>query len=73
MSSTQNFQGTNFKYYREINRMTQEALAERLGVVRSQIAQYERGSRSPSIQVLREMADIFEVSIDELLGRKSIT
>ena len=63
------YKGPNVEYYRKQKGMTQEELAKLLGVVRSNIAQYERGSRSPSIPILIKMADIFGVTVDELVGR----
>lgn len=52
---------------------TQEQLAERLGVTKSMISAYENGFRMPSYQNLVQIARIFRVSTDYLLGVESRT
>jgi len=51
--------------------LTQYELAERLGFSRGQIANYEQGKREPDYEILGIIADFFDVSIDDLLGRKT--
>ncbi len=48
--------------------LTQEALGEQLHVTKSVISYYERHERLPSAEVLIELARIFRVSSDYLLG-----
>lgn len=48
--------------------MTQAELAKCLGVTESYISYLESGKREPSIETLKKMSLIMEVSIDELLG-----
>jgi transcriptional regulator with XRE-family HTH domain len=55
--------------YREEKKITQTDLAEKLGLNRSYFNTIEKGKRTPSLPVLKEIADILEVSIDSLLGR----
>src|SRR5699024_8782326 len=50
--------------------LTQYELAERLGFSRGQVANYEQGKREPDYEILGIIADSFDVSIDELLGRE---
>ncbi|PRX29373.1 DNA-binding XRE family transcriptional regulator [Orenia metallireducens] len=47
----------------------QKELAEVLGVSRPTITQYEQGKRNPDTDMLNNIADYFEVSVDYLLGR----
>lgn len=52
--------------------LSQESLAERLGLSRSTISNYEQNIRVPSVDILNMFADYFDVSIDYLLGRSDI-
>lgn len=58
---------TNLKYYRKINNMSQEELAERLDITRQAVSYYEKGLRACSFDVLLEIAELFRISTDELL------
>ena len=53
---------------RKINSMTQEDLAEALGVSRQSISKWENGECLPDINKLRAIAKVFEVSIDYLIN-----
>lgn len=50
---------------------TQQEIADKLGVSRSRYSHYENEHVQPDIDLLQKMADIFEVSVDYLLGRVS--
>lgn len=50
----------------------QEDLAKRIGVSASAIGMYERGERKLDDESLTMFADIFEVSVDFLLGRTKV-
>ena len=56
------------KHLRTQNRLTQEQLAQKLGVTKSVVSAYETGVRMPSYSVLVTLARIFHVSTDYLLG-----
>lgn len=56
---------------REKNHMTQKTLGELCGLGKTSIGQYERGEKVPSLVTLIELADIFDVSVDYLVGRKN--
>lgn len=60
------------KEARELRKMTQQYVADRLGIGRESYARYENGSRNPSLQNLVDLADLFGVTTDYLLGRTSL-
>lgn len=49
--------------------LLQKDLAEKLGVDRTTYSKYESGASEPNYETLLKLADIFDVSIDYLLGR----
>lgn len=58
-------------FYRKKNGLTQEELAKKLGVTNQSVSKWESAQCCPDIALLPALADIFEISIDELFGRKS--
>ena len=58
----------NIKRLRRENNLTQETLAEFLGVTFQSVSNWERGESYPDITILPEIASFFKVSIEELLG-----
>lgn len=54
---------------RQDHKMTQKELAQGLGVATSSISAYERGTRLPSIDILVDLANFFDVTTDYLVGR----
>lgn len=59
--------GEKIKLCRENKKMTQNEVAEILGVKSATISKYEAGSLEPNIESLKKLAELFEVSIDELI------
>ena len=55
------------KIYREKKKMTQTEIAEILGVKPATISKYESNTLEPNIESIKKLAEIFEISIDELL------
>ncbi|WDV46927.1 helix-turn-helix transcriptional regulator [Clostridiaceae bacterium M8S5] len=56
---------------KELN-MSQETLAEKIGVSRQAVSKWERGEATPDIYNITTLADIFELTIDEFIyGQKS--
>jgi len=62
-----NFLPDNLKYLRQQAQMTQQDLAEKLGLKRSHIGAYEEGRATPKIPGLLEMASFFGLSLDQLI------
>jgi len=57
-------------FLRKQKGITQEELAQILGVTNQSVSKWESGSCCPDIQLLPEIANYFQVSVDELLGYK---
>ncbi|MGM8299634.1 helix-turn-helix domain-containing protein [Clostridium perfringens] len=62
--------GENIKRFRKANKLTQEKLAEMLGISRSTLSYYEHGSIEPNITTIMNISKIMNCSIDELMGFK---
>ena len=62
--------GKNIKALRILYGKTQSELAQMLGGKKSLVSNYENGYSTPDIFMLIKIADIFDVSLDELVGRK---
>ena len=60
------------KILREELNMTQQELADKLDGAKSTVAMYEKGDRKPSMEVLLKLSEIFDCSIDYLLGKSDI-
>lgn len=60
------------KFLRNEFNMTQQDLATKLNLVKGSIAMYENETRKPSMEVLIRMSEIFNCSIDYLLGKTDI-
>ncbi|MBQ9551581.1 MAG: helix-turn-helix transcriptional regulator [Clostridia bacterium] len=61
--------GTLLRDLRKQSGLSQEQLAERIGVTKSVISYYELSERIPSPDVLIKISDVFHVTTDYLLGR----
>lgn len=60
--------GKRLKTLRIKKKLTQQQLADLLGITKSVISAYENGLRYPAYDVLIKIARIFKVSTDFLLG-----
>ena len=60
--------GEKIKLYRENKKMTQNQVADILGVSSATISKYESGALEPNIESLKRLSELFEISIDELLN-----
>ena len=57
--------------YRKALGLTQEGLAQRLGVTNQAVSKWESGQSCPDIALLPQLADLFGITIDELFGREA--
>lgn len=62
--------GEKLKSIRKQAGMTQEKLAEKLGVSRQAVTKWETDTGIPDIANIRVISDLFHISIDELLGNE---
>ena len=61
--------GERIKYHRKRLGMTQEQLAERIGVSAQAVSKWENNLSCPDISILPELAALFGITVDELLGK----
>lgn len=64
---------TRLKLLRESRHLTQARLAELLGIDPRAYNRWERGGGTPQLDTLAKMADILQVTLDELVGRKPVS
>ena len=62
----------NLRKYRILKNLTQEDVAEYLGITPQSVSKWERGESYPDITLLPALANIFETSIDLLVGMDTI-
>ena len=67
-----NYLPANLKKYRIQKDLTQEEVAEFLGITAQSVSKWERGESYPDITLLPALANIFETSVDLLLGMDTI-
>ena len=60
--------GERLKEEREKRGLTQQDVADEIGVTKQAIFSYEKGVRSPMVTTLCALAQFFEVTIDYLCG-----
>ena len=63
--------GLRLRELREKKRLSQQQLADWLGLTRSSISNYENNTQTPPADTLVCLADIYGVSVDYLLGVKN--
>ena len=62
----------NLKAVRKANKMTQQQLADELGLGRSAIAKYETSDTLPKPRNIMKICEIFNLTFDELFSDKNI-
>lgn len=60
----------NIKSLRDRFKMSQAMLASQVGIAFNTISDYENGKVSPSMKNAWKIADFFNVTIDEVVGRR---
>lgn len=58
----------NLKIARERKGLSQKEISEIVGVAKSTYSLYESGNREPNVQTIKKIADVLNVTADELLG-----
>ena len=59
--------GANIASYRKRMRLTQAGLAEKLNYSDKAVSKWERGESAPDVQTLVQLAELYEVSVNDLL------
>ena len=60
----------NIRKFRKERKLTQEQLAEVMGVTTGAVYKWESGMSVPELNLIMELADFFDISVDVLLGYK---
>ncbi|MED3122370.1 helix-turn-helix domain-containing protein [Bacillus wiedmannii] len=63
--------GYRLKKERERRKWSQKFVAEKIGITNTVLSNYERDYRDPDTTTLGKLADLYEISTDELLGRSN--
>ena len=61
--------GERIKNLRKEGALSQMALASKIDSNQKQVSKWERGQIEPNIDMLKKLADYFDVSVDYLIGR----
>jgi transcriptional regulator with XRE-family HTH domain len=56
--------GKQLKTLRKSQRMTQQSVADRVGITRATLSNYEIDRRTPDLKTLRKLAECFGVNLD---------
>lgn len=64
--------GKSLKELRKLNGLTQQQVADRLGISRVNYTRYETGASNPDYETLLALANFFDVSLDYIFGRTNI-
>lgn len=59
--------GKNIKQLREVNKLSQEQLAEKLFVTRQTISNYETGRSRPDVEMLQKIAEVLDTDINTVI------
>ncbi|KOP66676.1 XRE family transcriptional regulator [Bacillus sp. FJAT-18019] len=61
--------GSRIAKLREQKGWTQEELSELIGISRASLSHYEKNRREPNLETLTKLADVFQTTIDQIIGR----
>ena len=64
-----NYLAQNIKYLRKEKGLTQEQLANKIGVKRAMVGAYEEGRAEPRLQTLQNICHYFKIGLDLLVGK----
>ena len=71
MNDLKNIVAKNILYLRMLNQMTQFELGEKLNYSDKSISKWERAEAIPDAYILKQMSELFQVSVDYLLSDHS--
>jgi transcriptional regulator with XRE-family HTH domain len=63
----------NIRTLRKADGLTMVQLARRLKATQKAVTSYEPKQRTPTLEKLQKLVDIFGVTLDQLIGRKEVT
>lgn len=66
------FISENLKYLRKQKDLTQEEVAEMIGVSAQSVSKWERGDTFPDITLLPALANLYKTSVDAIIGMDKI-
>lgn len=66
-----NLIGDNIKKYRKIKKLSRNNLAKKIDISSSTLAGYENGYRLPNIEILMQISNELDISIDSLCNNKT--
>ena len=61
--------GERLREVRKSKKITQQEVADRLGIKRNTYSDWENGKTEPTFEILVKLADLFDISLDWLFGR----
>ena len=64
--------GQRIRHFRKAKRITQEELAFRIGTSAAYVSNIESGKKKPSLQKLTEIAEVLEITINDLIYLPSL-
>ena len=62
---------TNLKEARETNKLSQKYVAATVGVSAPTVSEWESGKKTPTVENLLKLSDLYGVTVDYLLGRST--
>lgn len=65
--------GAKIKKLRELKKLNRSELADIIGLSHVMVGRYERDEAAPSVDVAKKIADVFQVSLDYLVGEGKYT
>ena len=65
--------GDNLRALRKKKGLSQDDMAERLGILTRTYGSLERSEREPNFDMTKKIAEMFDVSIDSLIGKEERT
>lgn len=71
ISSIDKSLGRNLTFFRKLEGLTQQQMADRLNINRTTYTKYETGDSEPSIEILKRIADVLDVNVSLLVSDES--